>query len=214
MSRPSSVGVCAVQAQPHQLGDPVLGVEDRAPAGLGGMRGDHRRDQAPCQRLGDRGRVQFGRIEFGVGGGQAAVLRRLTGRDVDRAPALAVDVLGDVGQQREMGEGADDGDGLVDVDAVEQAGQLGAVDLGAADPERLDPGALDEVEDVFTVLFADGVAEDRAEQPDVLAHGFGGLAADLGAPDGADRGERRVGPSAMVQVSARSLPAAWRGVVT
>ena len=55
-----------------------------------------------------------------VGGGQAAVLRRLARRDMDGAAALPVDVLGDVGQQREMGERADDRDGLVDVDAVEQ----------------------------------------------------------------------------------------------
>ena len=54
-----------------------------------------------------------------VGGGQAAVLRRLARCDMDGAAALTVDVLGDVGQQREMGEGADDRDGLVDVDAVE-----------------------------------------------------------------------------------------------
>ena len=32
----------AMQAQPHQLGDAVLGVEDRAATSFGGMRGDHR----------------------------------------------------------------------------------------------------------------------------------------------------------------------------
>ena len=34
--------LAAVQAQPHQPGDPVLGVEHRAPAGLGRVRGDDR----------------------------------------------------------------------------------------------------------------------------------------------------------------------------
>ena len=98
-----------------------------------------------------------------VGRGQAAVLRRLARRHVDGAAALAVDVLGDVGQQREMGEGTNHRDGLVDVDAVEQAGQFGAVDLRAAHPERLHAGPLDEIEDLFAVLLAHGVTEDRAE---------------------------------------------------
>ena len=74
---------------------------------------------APVERVGDRRRIEIRGIEFQVGGGQAAVLRRLTGGYVHRPAALAVDVLGDVGQQREMGERADDRDGLMDVDAVE-----------------------------------------------------------------------------------------------
>ena len=68
----------AVQAQPHQLGDAVLGVEDRAATGFGGMRGDHRRHQRTGQRLGHGRGVEIGRVELEVGGGQAAVLRRLT----------------------------------------------------------------------------------------------------------------------------------------
>ena len=79
------------------------------------------------------------------------------------ATPLTVDVLGDIGQQCEVREGADDGDGVMDVDAVEHAGQLGPVDLGSAHPKRLDASPLDEVEDLFAVLLADGVAEDRAE---------------------------------------------------
>ena len=100
---------------------------------------------------------------------------------MDRASTLAVDVLGDVGQQREVGEGADYRDGLVDVDAVEHRRQLGAVDLGAPHAERLHAGAFDEVENVLAVLLADGLAEDGAEQSDVFAHRFGGLTAHLGA---------------------------------
>ena len=50
-----------------------------------------------------------------------------------------------------------------------RCGELLAVDLGAADPERLDPGGLDEVEDVVAGLLADHLAQDPAEQPDVLA---------------------------------------------
>ena len=112
---------------------------------------------------------------------------------MDGSPPLAVDVLGDVGQQREVGEGADHRDGLVDVDAVEQPRHVGTVDLRAPDPERLDPGPLDEVEDLLAVLLAHRVGQDRAEQPDVLPHRLGGLPPDLGAADGADRCQRHVG---------------------
>ncbi len=72
-------------------------------------------------------------------------------------------------------------------------GELGAVDLGAAHPERLDAGPLDEVEDLVPVLLAHGVAEDGAEEPDVLTHRLGGFPADLGAAHGADRRQRGVG---------------------
>src|SRR5690606_6200099 len=96
-------------------------------------------------------------------------------------------VLGDVGQQREVRECADDRDRLADRDAVEHVGQLGAVDLGTPDPEGLHAGTLDEIEDLVTVLLTDGVAEDAAQQPDVFAHRLGGLAADLGALHRANR---------------------------
>ena len=152
-----------VQAQPHQFGDAVLCVEHRAAAGLGGVGGDHRRHQRPGQRIGHRCRIQVGGVEFEVCGGQAAVLRWFAGRDVHGAAAFAMDVLGDVGQQREVGEGPDDGDGLMDVDAVERAGELGAIDLGAAHPKRLHPSALDEVEHLRAVLLPDRVAKDCPE---------------------------------------------------
>ena len=109
------------------------------------------------------------------------------------AAALPVDVLGDVGQQREMAEGPNHRDRPVDVDAEEHVGEFAAVDLGSANPERLHPGALDKVEHLSAVLLAHGVAEHRAEQPDVLAHGLGGLTADPGPIDRADRGQRRIG---------------------
>ena len=56
-----------------------------------------------------------------------------------------------------------------DVERGQPVGQLGAVDLGAADLEGLDAGRLDQVEDVGAGLLADHLAEDPAEQPDVVA---------------------------------------------
>src|SRR5277367_382058 len=89
-----------------------------------------------------------------------------------------------------MAERTDDRDRLTDVDAVEHLRHLGPLDLRAAHPERRDPGPLDQVEDLVAVLLADGVAEDRAEQPDVFAHRLGGFAAYAGALYRAERLER------------------------
>ena len=181
-----------VQAQPHQPGDAVLGVENGAAAGLGGVRGDDRRHQCAVELVGDLAGGQRGLVELAIGGCQRAVARRLTGRQMDLAAAFPVDVLGDVGQQREGGERADHRDGVADLDALEHGGQLRTVDLGAAHPEGRHPGPFDQVEHLGAVLLADGVAQHRAEQADVAAHRFGGLLADLAAVDGADGLQRRV----------------------
>lgn len=167
----------AVHAQPHQLGDPVLGVEDGPAPGFGGMSGDHRRDQGAVQGVGDGRRFQVGLIQLEIRRFQAAVLRWLAGRHVHRTAAFTVDVLGNVCQQREVGEGTDDRDRLVDIDIGEQVGQLGSVDLRTADPEGFHPGPLDQLEDLVAVLFAHGVTEDCTEQPDIVAHRLGSLAA-------------------------------------
>ena len=49
-----------LRVQPHQGGDPVLGDEDGATPGFGGVGGDHRGDQGTPQRVGHRGRIKFG----------------------------------------------------------------------------------------------------------------------------------------------------------
>ena len=121
--------------QPHQFGDPVLGSEHRAAAGFGRVCGDDRSDQRVGQRLGDGGRVQVGGVELVVRGGQAAVLRRITGGHVNRPAPLPVDVFGQVGQQCEVAERPDDGNRLVDVDALEHVGHLGPFDLRATHPK-------------------------------------------------------------------------------
>ena len=185
--------ILPMQAQPHQLGDAVLGVEHRPAARLGGVCGDHRRHQRTREGIGNRRGVQFGGLQLQIGRREAAVLRRFARRDVDGAAPLPVDVLGHVGEQREVGEGANDRDGPMNVDAVEQARQLGAVDLGAAHLERPDAGTLHEVEDFVAVLLAHRVAEDRTEQANVLAHRLGCLAANLGSAHGTDRCESGVG---------------------
>ena len=185
--------VLTVQPHPHQLGDAVLGVEDGSAPGLGGVCGDHRRHQRSPQGVGHRVGAQVGGVELAVRRRQGAVGLRFTGGYVHRAAPLSVDVLGDVGQQREMAERPDHRDGPVDVYTAEQLGQLGPVDLRAPDPEGLDPGTLHQVEHLLAVLLPHGLAEDRAQQSDVLAHRLGGLPADLRAANRADRFQRHLG---------------------
>ena len=152
-----------VRAQPHQLGDPVLGVEHRSSTGFRRVGGDHRGDQRAGQCVGDGRRVQLRRVELQIGGGQAAVLRRVARSHVDGATPFPVNVLGDVGQQREVAERPDHRDRLMDIDALERAGHLGAFDFRATYPKRLNPGTLDQVEDLVAVLLAHRVAEDGAQ---------------------------------------------------
>ena len=152
-----------MQPQPHQRGDPVLGVEDGSAPGLSRVRGDHRGNQRPGQLVGDVGGGQAGRVQLAVSGRQRAVPRRLAGGEVYLPAPLPVDVLGHIGQQRECTECPDHRDRLVDVDAVEHLGQLDPVDLGAAHPKGFHPSPLDDVEHLLTVLLAHGVAEHPAE---------------------------------------------------
>src|SRR5271165_1768429 len=107
---------------------------------------------------------------------------------VSAAP-LAMDVLGDVGQQRELRQSPDHRDGSVNIHAVEYVRQIDAVDLGAAHPKRLEAGPLDEVEHLVAALLPNCVAENTAEQPDILAHRLGRVAAKPRAPYRAHRRE-------------------------
>ncbi len=159
---------------PHQFHDPVLGLENRPSARFGGMSGDDWCDEGTRERTRSDLRIHRCGIEFRVGGREGAVLRRFACPDVDRPPAFTVDVLGDVRKQREVTEGTNDRDRVGGVDGREELGQLGPVDLRPADPERLDTGSFDQVEDVLAGLLADDVAEDPAEEADVVTQRLGG----------------------------------------
>ncbi len=72
-------------------------------------------------------------------------------------------------------------------------GQLRPVHLGAADLERLDAGGLDQVQDVLPGLRADHLAEDAAQQADVVAQRgvVGAVARPVGRRSGGGRRRRR-----------------------
>src|SRR5215471_135592 len=80
-------------------------------------------------------------------------------------------VLGDIGEMREMCEGADHLDGAVARQAVQGGDQFGARGfvIVASELDRNLADALHRGEDRVSLLLANGLAEDSAEQPDVLA---------------------------------------------
>ena len=87
------------------------------------------------------------------------------------AAADVVLILGDIGEMREKAEGADDLHRLAARQRVERVFELLArrAVLVAAEADRALPDALDGVEGRGAALLAHRVAEDAAEQPDVLA---------------------------------------------
>ena len=89
---------------------------------------------------------------------------------MEAAAALAVEVLGGVGEQRQPPERPDQVELVVDVGVCEELGERG--DRVVARPSALHGGpadVLDEVEHVVAGLLAQHVADEPAEQSDVVA---------------------------------------------
>ncbi|BBX82441.1 hypothetical protein MAUB_03140 [Mycolicibacterium aubagnense] len=80
----------------------------------------------------------------------------------------------------------------MNIDAGEERCQVGPVDLRPPHPERLHSRPLDEIEHGVTVLLANRVTEDGAEQANVFTHRLCGLPADFGALNRSDRQQRGV----------------------
>ena len=88
--------------------------------------------------------------------------------------AVAADVMlifSDVGEMREIAVGANDRERLVGVEAVERRLELAPrADLVVAmEADRGLADLLDQFENLFALLLANGVAEDSPEQADVVA---------------------------------------------
>jgi hypothetical protein len=95
--------------------------------------------------------------------------RRSAGGGARAHLADVVLIFGDVGEVREVAEGAHDANGFRDRHAVEDDFEFTprrAVVI-PVEPDRGLPDALDQVEHVGAFLIAHGVAEDAPEQPDV-----------------------------------------------
>ena len=143
------------------------------------MRRDHRCDDEIADQSLDGGAIEPGPFEMVEGGGQAAQLRLRSTLPVEAATALVVDVLGGVGEQRQPAERPDQMQLLVDRSVGEGVGQRVEGAASAAPGVDGAPAhGFDEFEDLVSGLFADDVAEDPAEQPDVGAQG--GILAEVG----------------------------------
>ena len=118
---------------------------------------------------------------------QHAGRRRAAGRRARPHLPDVVLILGDVGQMREIAEGAHDAQGLADRHAVEDQLELAPRRLVvvAVEPDRGLPDAFDQVEHVGALLVAHGVAENAPEQPDIgpqpgILGVFDAIGADFG----------------------------------
>ena len=154
----------------------ALRLEDGAAARLRRVRRDDGNDGGARQPLGGRVTVDMGAGELAEGRRERAVLRILPRRDVSGAATLTVQILRDVREQREVAERSDDVEGVARRQPRQRVAERRAVDLLTTDPERPDPGVLDEAEDAFTLVLADDVTEQPAEQTDVVAQRLGGRA--------------------------------------
>jgi hypothetical protein len=119
--------------------------------------------------------VVLGTGQPGPGGLEVAVRRGFARSGVDAAPALLVQILGHVRQEGEQRERADDGDDLLRAEIGEQRGHLVAVGMRAADGEGRAAGGLHQVEDLLARLLTHGVAQQGAEEPDVVPKRGDGL---------------------------------------
>ena len=153
------------------------------------MRREHRRDVRVRQRLRD---------VAGTDAGLGQPLERHRERAflqvalplVVIAAAHVVAVFGDVRQVREVAEGADHAHRLVARQVLQQAVERAAGLRVALQPirHRQLAHALDQVVGVPALLLADHVAEDAAEQPDVLHEGavlLGGIVDGVAGHGGA-----------------------------
>ena len=159
----------ALVEQPRDL---HLAVDRALAADLGRMRRQHRRCRArwakkacSCSREMPAPAGATERI------GHRALARRRLGHGVGAGAADVVLVLGDVGEMREIAEGADDAERLIGRQAAHDRLQLlprglvgVAVELHAGAPD-----VLDQLEHRVAFLGPHRVAQDAAEQPDVVA---------------------------------------------
>ena len=166
------------------------------------MGGQHRAYQRAIEELAERLGLDAHLARALKGVGERAGTRRRAG---DRMGAVAADVMlvfGDVGEMREIAVGAHDRERLVGAEAVERRLELAPrADLVVAmEADRGPADLLDQLEDLFALLLAHGVAEDSAEQADVVAQRhvlvgvvLGGTASRCGSgrrgPSGASVGE-------------------------
>ena len=159
----------------EKVGDLELADERALAPDLGRVSGEDGADQRAVEERADRrGRdVRLADVmaEVMEGVGEGARTRRRASRHMGAVAADVVLVLGDVGEMREIAEGPHDRQRLVGRQAVEGRLELapGAGLVVAMEADRGLADLLDQPEGLLALLLAHRVAEDAAEQADVVA---------------------------------------------
>ena len=159
----------------EKVGDLELADERALAPDLGRVGGKHGADQRAVEECAERLRrdVRLADVLADVveGVGERARTRRGAGRHMGAVAANVMLVFGDVGEMREVAEGPHDRQRLVGRQAVEGRLEL-APGAGLVVAMEADGGladVLDEFKGLLALLLAHRVAEDAAEQPDVVA---------------------------------------------
>ena len=148
---------------------------------LGRVRRQHRHDQAVAHEGRQRLRANAGGLDAIERAHEAALGRRLAGDvGLPRAPA-AVQVLGQVGQVREITERAHHDHRLLAAQRIEHLLEFATrLDIVVApECDRALAHAFDHLERVAALLVAHRVAEQPAQQPDIVAHRAVGLVVEI-----------------------------------
>ncbi len=132
------------------------------------MRREHRTHQAVRQDGRDGVGVQSGGVQPLDGEPNRAGAVRAVGATT---PAALVNVLGDVGEEREERRGADHDQRVGVGQPVEMGGELRRPGACAAGVDRPQTRALHQLQDPRARLLADHLTQDAAEQSNVVAEG-------------------------------------------
>ena len=159
-----------VQPLDHHVGDLLVLAQDRAPHGLGRVRGEDRVDRDAGEQLQHLLRVVTGALQLVHAVADAARLRPVVAQQVFAPAADAMHALGEVDDLEPRAEGADQVSRLSRLAARGARDEQGrAVRLALAAPDRGQPVALDRVEQPLAALVAQHLADQPAEGVHVLA---------------------------------------------
>ena len=157
-----------------QAGDVAVVADQALALHLGRVCGEYGGDQGMGEEIGDGVRRDLGGRQRIQRKNQAALARRRARQVMGATPADVVLVLGDIGQLQEVGKCADDSLRRITWQGIEQGGQFGAGGrvVVAGKAHRCLADTLDDREDGIALLLTYGIAENAAEQADVVAEGF------------------------------------------
>ena len=198
----------------QQVGDLHLAVDHALAPHFGRMCGQHRHDQGTDE---ERPRRRAGVMPASRARASAWVMVPSRGAEAARCmgtgAADVVLVLGDIGEMRKKAEGANDLKRLGRRQAVQCRFEIAPRRdiLVAAKANRVLANMLDGVEDSLAALLAHRVAENAAEQPDIVAQrqvfvfGLDSVRFRHGLPFSARRRKAEIWPS--LRAARRSPPA-------